>query len=100
MTILAQTCFLIAVQTETFIAYPSAALPAQTKFQAGVQICLFKSRLVFLRPYYLPGFFILYGGKVTLVERQNYALEFLSAAVAKKTKRKLFRIRTVNRFTC
>jgi hypothetical protein len=49
-TILAQVCFLSAVQRETFIAYPSAALRAQAEFQAGVNIRLFKSLLVFLRP--------------------------------------------------
>jgi hypothetical protein len=43
---------------------------------------------------------MLYGGKVTFVEWENFALKFFSATVAEETERKLFRSRTVNRFSC
>jgi hypothetical protein len=68
--------------------------------KAGVKVCLLKRRLVFVRPQELPGYVILNGGKIPVIERQRLAPPFFAAAVAKEAERKLFRTGTVSRFPC
>ena len=72
-------------QIKTTAAYPPSAQGAKVKFQTGVQIGLFKSRLVFLLPHNLAGFFMFNGGKASCHKRNSLACPFFSAAVAKKT---------------
>jgi len=98
IAILAQFLASFAFKAETIVAYPFAARGAQVEFHAGVKVCLFKRRLVFLRPKQFPRFIMLNVGKVPIIELYGFAPPFLAAAVAKETERKRVRSGMINRF--
>jgi hypothetical protein len=73
---------------KTLIAYPLAAYGAVVKVEMRLQVRSVKGGAVFVSPYQLARFLVVYGGKASRCVCKRLADPFLAATVAEKTERK------------